>query len=159
MKQSKPTLLRALTLLSFAAAASAILAERRRRRRIAKHIEAQTIVRKCGENRIVLAIDIGSSSVRCSAYTAAGVDGGGRCLRPVLVSGCAVKIKHTVVCNDGTADAEEVVELVDRAVDQCFRCPSWYPPGCLHVYAGTPHARMTVWVASGGTGGISCREL
>ena len=63
--------------------------------------------------RLLLAIDIGSSSVRCSAFTVGSP--------PVPVPGCAVQLKHAVVKKDGTADAEEVIDLVDAAVDRCFR--------------------------------------
>lgn len=67
--------------------------------------------------RIILAIDIGSSSVRCSAYTIGSP--------PVAVQGCAMQIKHPIVGgqgdDSGTADANVVVDLVERAVDGCFR--------------------------------------
>lgn len=101
---------RALVLISVSAAAAAALA--RRRGRAAEVLRAQNVVK--GGTRILLSIDIGSSSVRCSAYTVES--------RPLLVPGCAVQIKHPVVReSDGSADADEVIGLVDRAVDCCFR--------------------------------------
>lgn len=102
-------LLSALAVATTAAAAAAGF--QRARRQGSRAALAKSIVgRGVG---VLLAIDIGSSSVRCSAYTVASP--------PVLVPGCAVQIKHAVVKADGTADAEEVINLVDTAVDRCFR--------------------------------------
>lgn len=100
---------RALALLSVLAAAAAAL--RRRRRKASREAQTKTVVGR--GVRLLLAIDIGSSSVRCSAYTVGSP--------PLLVPGCAVRLKHAVVKKDGTADAEEVIDLVDTAVDRCFR--------------------------------------
>lgn len=100
---------RALALLSVLAAAAAAL--RSRRRKATRVAQAKSIVGR--GVRVLLAIDIGSSSVRCSAYTVGSP--------PLLVPGCAVQLKHAVVKEDGTADAEEVVDLVDTAVDRCLR--------------------------------------
>eukprot|EP00752_Nemacystus_decipiens_P010274 g9156.t1 len=80
---------------------------RRRARRVA---QAKGVVGR--GVRLLLAIDIGSSSVRCSAYTVGSP--------PLPVPGCTVQLKHAVVKKDGAADAEEVVDLVDEAVDRCF---------------------------------------
>lgn len=90
-----------------AVATAAVTRERRRASRVA---QAKSIVRR--GVRVLLAVDIGSSSVRCSAYTVGSP--------PVLVPGCAVQLKHAVVKEDGTADAEQVISLVDAAVDKCF---------------------------------------
>ncbi|CAM9098022.1 unnamed protein product [Ectocarpus fasciculatus] len=90
-----------------AVATAAVTRERRRASRVAR---AKSIVRR--GVRVLLAVDIGSSSVRCSAYTVGSP--------PVLVPGCAVQLKHAVVGEDGTADAEQVILLVDEAVDKCF---------------------------------------
>lgn len=104
--------LRALALLSVLAATAAAAAGLQRKRRHASRVaRAKSVVGR--GVRVLLAIDIGSSSVRCSAYTMGSP--------PVLVPGCAVQIKRAVVKEDGTADAEEVVDLVDAAVDRCFR--------------------------------------
>lgn len=105
--------LRAVALLSVLAAATAAVAAgfQRKRRQAGREAQAKTVVGR--GVRVLLAIDIGSSSVRCSAYTVGSP--------PVLVPGCAVQIKHAVVKADGRADAEEVIDLVDTAVDQCFR--------------------------------------
>lgn len=100
---------RVFALLSVMAAAAAAL--RRRRRKAIRVAQAKSVVGR--GVRLVLAIDIGSSSVRCSAYTVGSP--------PLLVPGCAVQLKHAVVKEDGTAEAEEVVRLVDTAVDRCFR--------------------------------------
>lgn len=98
-----------LSVLGGAAAAAAL--QRRRRRRAGRVAQAKSVVGR--GVRVILAIDIGSSSVRCSAYTVGSP--------PLLVPGCAVQLKHAVVRKDGTADAEQVVELVDASVDRCFR--------------------------------------
>ncbi|CAM9534609.1 unnamed protein product, partial [Ectocarpus sp. 12 AP-2014] len=90
-----------------AVATAAVTRERRRASRVAR---AKIIVRR--GVRVLLAVDIGSSSVRCSAYTVGSP--------PVLVPGCAVQLKHTIVKEDGMADAEQVILLVDAAVDKCF---------------------------------------
>ncbi|CAM9562905.1 unnamed protein product [Ectocarpus sp. 4 AP-2014] len=90
-----------------AVATAAVTRERRRASRVAR---AKSIVRRGVQ--VLLAVDIGSSSVRCSAYTVGSP--------PVLVPGCAVQLKHAIVKEDGTADAEQVILLVDDAVDKCF---------------------------------------
>lgn len=86
-----------------------------RKRRLATYDEVSSQAKRAVEGgaRILLAIDIGSSSVRCSAHLVGSP--------PLLVPGCAVQIKQAVVRDCGTADADEVVDLVDRAVDRCFR--------------------------------------
>lgn len=108
------SVLAATTAVVAAAAAAAAAAgnHRKRRQAASRTALAKSVVGR--GVRVLLAIDIGSSSVRCSAYTVGSP--------PVLVPGCAVQIKHAVVkAVDGTADAEEVIDLVDMAVDQCFR--------------------------------------
>lgn len=81
--------------------------------------------------RILLAIDIGSSSVRCSAYTFGSArdsssganDEESGPVSPVLVPGCAIKIKSKIVGDHcGRADARQVVQLADQALDDCIRC-------------------------------------
>ena len=106
---SSRAVFRVLFVLSVSAAATVALVRRWKKAQEAS--QARKIVRSGA--RIVLAVDIGSSSVRCSAYTDAP--------SPSLIPGCAVQIKHAVVNQDnGTADAHKVVELVESAVDQCF---------------------------------------
>lgn len=118
---SQTLLLRALVLLSVSSAAAAAVAVAvvassavTRRRRQATHDDEASQAKRAVEGgaRILLAIDIGSSSVRCSAYIVGSP--------PLPVPGCAVQMKHAVVRDCGTADADEVVDLVDRAVDHCF---------------------------------------
>lgn len=107
---------RTVLLLSIAAAASAAAVALARKRRHATDITlaAKKVVNNNSGNRTLLAIDIGSSSVRCSAYTIGSP--------PVLVPGCDIQIKHVIVTEaNGVADAEEVIDLVDEAVDRCFR--------------------------------------
>lgn len=64
--------------------------------------------------RIGLAVDMGSSSVRCSAYV----------LRPTGVSfipGTLAQVKRDAIGPDGTANAERVVQDVEAVVDGCLR--------------------------------------
>eukprot|EP00903_Cladosiphon_okamuranus_P014974 g13859.t1 len=108
-RSSAARAVRALALLSVLAATAAAL--RRRRRKASREAQTKSVVGR--GVRLLLAIDIGSSSVRCSAYTVGSP--------PLLVPDCAVQLKHAVVKKeDGTADAEKVVDLVDSAVDRCF---------------------------------------
>lgn len=73
------------------------------------------------DNRLVLAIDIGSSSVRCSAYAiGAHGKGVGRWDEVIVVPGSAAQITRKIVQDDGCADAVEVLKLVDQAMDQCI---------------------------------------
>lgn len=107
---NRAAVLRAIAVLSISVAATTALL--RRWKHVREVSRARRIVRS--DTRIVLAIDIGSSSVRCSAYTMGS--------SPSLLPGCAVQIKDMVVNQDhGTADAHRVMALVDSAVDQCFR--------------------------------------
>lgn len=100
---------RGIALLSVVAVATAALNSKlQQANRVAR---AKSIVGR--GVRLLLAIDIGSSSVRCSAYTVGS--------SPVLVPGCAVQIKHAVIKDDGVADASEVIDLVDTVVDRCLR--------------------------------------
>lgn len=101
--------IQAIVVISISAVATAALS--RKWKRAALVSEAKSFVPD--GSSLLLAIDIGSSSLRCSAYTVGSP--------PRLVPGCAVQIKHAILREDGTADANEVVRLVDRAVDQCFR--------------------------------------
>lgn len=101
-------------LLSVSSVVVAVAASVTRKRGQATRDEVSQAKRAVeGGARILLAIDIGSSSVRCSAYIVGSP--------PLLVPGCAVQMKHAVVRDCGTADADEVIDLVDRAVDRCFR--------------------------------------
>ena len=115
--QAPRALLRGLVVLSVSSAAAVIVAVAAavtRKRRRATNDEVSQAKRAVEDGaRILLAIDIGSSSVRCSAYLVGSP--------PSLVPGCAVQMKHAVVRDCGTADADEVVDLDDRAVDRCFR--------------------------------------
>lgn len=108
---------RTVLLLSIAAAASAVVIALTKKRRHATDIALpKSVVNNTikSSTRILLAIDIGSSSVRCSAYTVSSP--------PVLIPGCAFQIKYAIVTEaSGMADAEQVVDLVDEAVDRCFR--------------------------------------
>lgn len=100
--------LRTLALLSVLTAAAAALRQQRQKDKLvalAKSVVGRGV-------RVLLAIDIGSSSVRCSAYTIGS--------SPVVVPGCVVQLKHAVVKENGIAEAEEVVDLVDTAVDRCL---------------------------------------
>jgi len=66
------------------------------------------------KNCIGLAVDIGSSSVRCSAYVL-------RVDRSVtFVSGTLAQIKRDAIEIDGTADAEKVLHDVETSVDECL---------------------------------------
>lgn len=93
------------------------------------------------DSRLVLAIDIGSSSVRCSAY-AIGADGegGGRWDEVIVVPGSAAQIVRKIVQDDGCADATVVLKLVDQAMDQCVGCVHLLSAACscvfpTHLYA------------------------
>lgn len=106
--------IRASALLSalMIVAASAAVESLRRKRRQARQASLATALVGRG-SRVILAVDIGSSSVRCSAYAVGSP--------PALLPGCAFRVKHSVVKGAGTADAEEVIDLVDTVVDRCLR--------------------------------------
>lgn len=113
MLGNRAVVLRAIAVLSISAAAAVALL--RRWKCVREASCARRLVQS--DTRIVLVIDIGSSSVRCSAYTMGS--------SPSRLPGCAIQIKDMVVNQDnGTADAHKVMALVDSAVDQCFR---WGP--------------------------------
>jgi len=65
--------------------------------------------------RIGLAVDMGSSSVRCSAYV----------LRPeggvTFIPGTLAQVKRDAIRPDGTADAEQVLQDVETVLDASFR--------------------------------------
>lgn len=110
MLRNRAVVLRAIAVLSVSAVATAALF--RRWKCVREVSRARRLVRS--DTRVVLVVDIGSSSVRCSAYTMGS--------SPSRLPGCAVQIKDMVVNQDhGTADAHKVMAMVDSAVDQCFR--------------------------------------
>lgn len=111
----------AIVLLLFIAAASIM---KKRRRRV---VDIKDIQETTTHDEVVLAIDIGSSSVRCSAYTVSS--------QPVLVPDCTAQIKRKIVHDDGTSDANEVIQFTEQVVDQCLRCDNDALPIILHACA------------------------